>query len=146
MQNSKKIVLVAGAGAFAWFFIRLRTAAKNLIFKAEAVNIQKIELLYTTLKIDYSVINPAGQSISIKSFAGNIAFNGSQIGTFNNLTKFSIPGSGIYKGSFEVRLSNIGAAKQLISFVSLGQKKEISISGVIFTPFGNSNFSQNVAL
>lgn len=146
MQNSNKILLGVVAAGAGLYFYRLRTAAKNLIFKAEAVNIQKIELLYTTLKINYSVINPAGQSISIKSFAGNIAFNGSQIGTFNNLTKFSIPGSGIYKGSFEVRLSNIGAAKQLISFVSLGQKKEISISGVIFTPFGNSDFSQNVAL
>jgi hypothetical protein len=146
MQNSNKILLGVVAAGAGLYFYRLRTAAKNLIFKAEAVNIQKVELLYTTLKIDYSVINPAGQSISIKSFAGTISFNGSDIGTFNNLTKFSIPGAGTFKGSFEIRISNLGAAKQLIAFKTLGQKKEINISGVIFTPFGNSDFSQNISL
>lgn len=146
MNNGLKTFLIAGAGLSVYYFTRLKKAANSLIFKAEAVQISKLELLYTTLKIDYSIINPAGVAISVNSFAGSISFKGQQIGTFNSLQPIKIERRSAFKGSFEVRLSNIGAAKTLLSSKGLGEKINFEIFGTLFTPVGTTDFVQNISL
>lgn len=131
MKNSTILILL-GIGAVALTLMGARTAAKNLKFYFNGLDLKKSEG-FTLPKIvaKFMLFNPASTGLTVQNITGDILVNDKQFGVIQSAGQFSVPGNSRKEYILDIRVPILSAVTSFLSFLKSGQKLKIEFSGTV---------------